>query len=203
MALSLSITKLPWKTQLTLFGVLALGAAGAFIYLYEMPARAEMKVQEAELATIQGRLEKGRETARRLPEFKRQVEENRLELDRLRGRLPEEKDAADLLRRIEGLARQSGLTIRAFKPQPVANKGMHAEWPISLELEGTYHNLGSFLDSVSKLPRLINVSKIDIKTRAKQEPNQTVAVTCTATTFVLLNGADAPGTAPGAPKKTE
>ena len=39
---------------------------------------------------------------------------------------------------------------------------MHAEWPISLELEGTYHNLGLFLDRVSKFPRIINVGKLEI-----------------------------------------
>jgi type IV pilus assembly protein PilO len=198
--MALSITKLPWKAQLGVFAVLSVAAAGAFYYFYEIPARVEIGVQEAELRTIQERIDKGLEIARKLPEFKREVDELRTRLDSLRSILPEEKDAADLLRRIQTLAVQSSLTIRAFKPQPVATKEMHVEWPISLELEGTYHNLGSFLDSVSKFPRLINVSKIDIKTKTKQEPNETIAVACTATTFVLL--AAAPAGAP-APKKAE
>jgi len=198
--MALSITKLPWKTQLGVFAVLSVAAAGAFYYFYEMPAQVEITAQETELATIQERIDKGLEIARKLPEFKREVDELRARLDSLRSILPEEKDAADLLRRIQTLAVQSSLTIRAFKPQPVATKEMHVEWPISLTLEGTYHNLGSFLDSVSKFPRLINVSKIDIKTKTKQEPNETIAVTCTATTFVLLAAAPA---APAAPKKAE
>jgi Tfp pilus assembly protein PilO len=45
---------------------------------------------------------------------------------------------------------------------------MHAEWPIGLQLEGTYHNLGDFLERVSKFPRIINVSGIKIK--AKDTP---------------------------------
>jgi type IV pilus assembly protein PilO len=198
--MALSITKLPWKAQLTVFAVLSIAAAGAFYYFYEAPERVKIAAQAAELATIQATIEQGLTAARQLPEFRRKVDEQRAQLDARRATLPEEKDVAELLRGIQTLAVRSSLTIRAFKPQPVATKEMHVEWPIGLELEGTYHNLGSFLDSVSKFPRLINVGKIDIKTRAKQEPNETIAVTCTATTFVLLT---TPPPAPAAPKKAE
>ena len=198
--MALSITKLPWKAQLTVFAVLSIAAAGAFYYFYEAPERLKMVEQEAELAKITATIEQGLAAARQLPEFRRKVEEQRAQLDARRSTLPEEKDVAELLRGIQTLAVRSSLTIRAFKPQPVATKEMHVEWPIGLELEGTYHNLGSFLDSVSKFPRLINVGKIDIKTKAKQEPNETIAVTCTATTFVLLT---TPPPAPAAPKKAE
>ena len=201
--MALSITALPWKTQLTLFVVLSIAAAGAFYYYYEMPAREAMAVEQTELDTINATIERGRTASRQLPEFQRKVAVLRAELDAQRSTLPEEKDVAELLRGIQTLARQSSLTIRAFKPQPVAAQEMHVEWPITLELEGTYHNLGAFLDSVSKYPRLINVGKIDIKVKPKQEVNETIAVTCTATTFVLVSGADAPGAAPVVPKKTE
>ena len=50
---------------------------------------------------------------------------------------------------------------------------MHAEWPISLELEGTYHNLGLFLDRVSKFPRIINVGGLDIEGKQQPQPNAT------------------------------
>ena len=108
------------------------------------------------------------------------------QLESLRPILPEEKDAADLLRRVHTLAMESNLTIRGFKPQAIATRELHAEWPISLELEGTYHNLGAFLDRVSKVPRIINVSGLSIPAGPKGA-TATVAVTCTATTFVLLD----------------
>jgi type IV pilus assembly protein PilO len=63
---------------------------------------------------------------------------------------------------------------------------MHAEWPIGLQLEGTYHNLGTFLERVSKFPRIINVSGINIKARQQQTAAATVTADCTATTFVLI-----------------
>ena len=127
-------------------------------------------------------------------------------LDSLRAVLPEEKDVGDLLRRIQTLATQSNLQIKGFKPAPIVTRQMHAEWPINLELDGTYHNLGVFFDRVSKFSRIINVGTVKIKAKEKPAPGSTIDVTCTATTFVLIEPKPAPATpgaaaAPGAPAK--
>ena len=103
--------------------------------------------------------------------------------------LPEQKDVADLLRRIQTLATQSNLAIRGFKPEPSVTKQLHAEWPIKLQLDGTYHNLAMFFDRVSKFSRIINVSAISIHGKEKPLADSTITVDCTATTFVLLEAA--------------
>ncbi len=180
------MNRLPMWAQLLVFAVIGAAGAGAFYYFYEMPARAQMTTREAELTVIRGRIDKGLATARQLPEFRAQVAGLEERLAGLRAILPEQKDVADLLRRIQTIAAQSDLRIRGFKPQPIATKELHAEWPISLELEGNYHNLGMFLDRVSKFPRIINVGAIEMTSRQEARPNATVEVTCTATTFVLL-----------------
>jgi type IV pilus assembly protein PilO len=181
-----SLAKLPWKAQLAVFAVVSLAGAGAFYNFFEMPAQARIATLDTELASIRGRIDKGAATARQLPEFRKEVADLQARLDGLRPILPDEKDAADLLRRVHTLATQSNLTIRGFRPQAIATRTLHAEWPISLELEGTYHNLGLFLDRVSKFPRIINVSGMTIESRAQPQPNATINVKCTATTFVLL-----------------
>jgi type IV pilus assembly protein PilO len=181
-----SLSKLPWRAQLAVFVVLSLGAAGAYYYFMEIDIQARIKVAEAALAQIGTRIDKGLATARQLPEFRKEVAELQARLDSLRPILPEEKDAADLLRRVNTLAVQSNLTIRGFRPQATSTKALHAEWPISLELEGTYHNLGVFLDRVSKFPRIINVSALALTSKLQPQPNGTIDITCTATTFVLL-----------------
>jgi len=101
--------------------------------------------------------------------------------------LPEEKDAADLLRRMQTVAAQSNLTIRSFKPQPVVTKQLHAEWPIALELDGTYHNLAIFFDRVGKFTRIVNISDLTVKGKDRPTPYSTITASCIATTFVLLD----------------
>ena len=48
---------------------------------------------------------------------------------------------------MQTVAAQSNLTIKGFKPAPTVTKQLHAEWPIALELDGTYHNLATVLRS--------------------------------------------------------
>jgi type IV pilus assembly protein PilO len=198
--MAFSLSKLPWYGQLGVFAVLSVAGAGVFWNFYAKPAQESINLRQGQLRTIRADITRGRATARRLPEFRRQVEELQAQLDRLRPVLPEEKDVADLLRRIQGMATQSNLQIRGFAPQPVATRQMYAEWPIGLELDGTYHNLGSFLERVSKFPRIINVSGIHIKAKDDGGPAQTVEASCTATTFVLVEAkpSDAKTVKPGA-----
>ncbi len=198
--MNLNLNKLPWYAQVGTFVVLALAAAGVFWNWYARAVQESIDMREARLAMIRVDIDRGLATARRLPEFRREVGQLEAQLDRLKAILPEERDVADLLRRVQGMATQSNLAIRGFTPRAVATRQMHAEWPIGLQLEGTYHNLGDFLERVSKFPRIINVSAIKIKAKDNATDSSTITAECTATTFVLIEPKPAaPAAAPGAP----
>lgn len=201
---SLGLSKYPWHIQLGVFVVLAVAGVGAFYWFYEMPQQQLLAARTGEIEAIRTRNNRGAETARQLPSFRGQVTELEARLEALKPILPEEKDVGDLLRRIQTLATQSNLTIRGFRPQPIATREIHAEWPIGLELEGSYHNLGAFLDRVSRFPRIINVGNLVITSQADPTPNSSILVSCTATTFVLVDQTatpPAPAGKKGAPAK--
>src|SRR5215469_7190435 len=184
--MELSLTKLPWYGQIGAFFLLSVAGIGAFGYYYEWPARGEMDLRRQQLAALQKDINMGTATARKLPEFRAQVGELEARLNNLKAVLPEEKDAADLLRRMQTVATQSNLTIKSFKPANPVTKQLHSEWPINLELDGTYHNLAIFFDRVSKFTRIVNISGLDVKGKEKADPNSTITASCVATTFVLL-----------------
>ena len=184
--MELSLTKLPWYAQVGAFVLLAGAGCGAFYYYYEMPVQEDLKSRRTQLVALRADIAKGLNTAKKLPEFRSQVAELEGRLTNLRAILPEEKDAADLLRRLQTVAMQSSLEIKSVKPSATVTKQLHAEWPISLELQGTYHNLALFFDRVGKFTRIINITGVNIRAKDKPEPNATISATCTATTFVLL-----------------
>src|SRR5215471_8784513 len=128
--MELSLTRLPWYGQIGAFMLLGLGGIGAFVYWYELPARADFASRESQLDGLRKDISMGANTARKLPEFRRQVHDLEARLANLKAVLPEEKDAADLLRRMQTVATQSSLTIKSFKPAPTVTKQLHAEWPI-------------------------------------------------------------------------
>ena len=188
-----SLTKLPWYAQVGAFVALAVGACGAFYYYYEMPVKVELTARQSQLVKLKADVTKGVNTARQLPEFKAEVTNLEARLENLRAVLPEEKDAADLLRRMQTVATQSNLVIKSFKPAPVITKELHVEWPINLELEGTYHNLAIFFDRVGKFTRIVNISGLDVKGKDRPgDVSATITATCVATTFVLLDPAAPP-----------
>jgi len=193
---------MPWYAQIGAFVALTLAAAGVFWNWYAQPAQASIDQRRAQLTTIRADIDRGLATARRLPQFRQEISALEAQLERLSAVLPEEQDVADLLRRVQAMATQSNLAIRGFTPRAVARKQMHMEWPIGLQLEGTYHDLGDFLERISKFPRIINVGGIEVRSR-EVATGPTITAELTATTFVLVETpAAAPGTAPArAPAK--
>jgi len=186
--MELTLTKLPWYAQVGAFVALAVVGCGLFVYYYELPVHAEMATREGQLTALRADIAKGLTTAKKLPEFRSQVADLEGRLANLKAILPEEKDAADLLNRMQTVAAQSSMTIKGFKPSPTVMKQLHAEWPITLDLEGTYHNLAIFFDRVGKFTRIVNISGLDVRgSNRPDSTTSTITATCVATTFVLLD----------------
>jgi len=185
----LSISKLPWYAQLGAFVLMGGLSLYGFYNFYVIDAKAELTLKQTHLNALKADINKGIATARRLGEFQSQVTDLERRLDSLRNVLPEQKDVADTLRRIQGLATQSNLTLLRFTPMPQKQQPLYVEVPYHLQAEGSYHNLGLFFDRVSKFPRIINVGEIGISARPQQDPNNTIIADCTATTFVLQEAA--------------
>jgi type IV pilus assembly protein PilO len=190
----LSVNKLPWYGQLGLFVALALGAAGTFYYFYALPMQADFDARTQQLAALRVNIVKAQTTGRRLPEFQAQVRELEERLESLKPILPETKDYGDLMSRIGELARQSGVRIVGFKPMATVARPTHLELPVVLQVEGTYHNLGFFYDKVSRFPRIIHITDLNIK--AKEPPTPTVTITADFTVVTFVLGAAPPAGAP-------
>jgi len=183
--MDISLSKLPWWGQLGAFvGLSALSIYGFYTY-YVQDFDKDLNLKKTHLASLKQDITKGMATARNLKTFENEVTDLEHKLDNLKNVLPEQKDVADILRRIQGLATQSNLTLLRFTPVTPKQQPLYMEVPYHLVAEGNYHNLGLFLDRVSKFPRIINVSDLSMSARPAQTPTMTVTIDCVATTFVL------------------
>ncbi|MDP6580673.1 MAG: type 4a pilus biogenesis protein PilO [Vicinamibacterales bacterium] len=189
--MELGLNKLPWSGQIGAFLLVAIALFAVFRIYYIGPRLEEQAQKQVELEQKLAEVEQAQQDAIELAEFQAEVDDLNNRLEALSAVLPEQEEVAGLLRRLVTFAQQSNLTIQAFRPQAAVMREMHAEWPIQLELEGTYHNLGMFFDRVSKFSRIINVSDVVIRVREPAELNLTITAECTATTFVLLEPPEA------------
>ena len=199
--MQLSLSKLPWQAQIGAFVLVCAGAVFGFWNFYVVDVQADINMRQSRLNTLKKDVTKGVATARRLPEFQAQVDQLEDRLISLTAVLPEQKDVADILRRIQTLAQQSSLSIQRFTPQPTVQQTLYAEVPFRLQAEGTYHNLGAFFDRISKFPRIINISEISIRAANDTGSGTTIVAECLATTFVLQEGVVAKKGARTVPKQ--
>jgi len=196
-----ALTKLSLGGQLAASAVLAAVIGGAFWYFYWSPAVEEETKKRTKLENLQKEIRALEVTANKLQEFQREVALLEARLETLKRILPQTKETPDLMRKIQALAAQSNLLIKKFNPGTPVNKDFYQEWPIVVEVEGTFHNLGYFFDRVGRLPRLVNAGNLKIKAQQKQTASNTINAACVATTFVYVETPPGQPGAPGAPVK--
>ena len=192
------LTRLSLAGQLGVSLFAAALIVGGFYYLWYSDALDREQQKTTRLQQLETEIKALEVTANKLQEFQREVQLLEAKLETLKRILPPEKETPDLMRRVQYLATQSSLSIKVFTPAAVANKEFYQEWPIAVEVEGTYHNLGMFFDRVGRLPRLVNVGNLKVKSQSKQTASNTINAGCVATTFVYV---ETPPTPPGAPGK--
>jgi Tfp pilus assembly protein PilO len=185
----ISLSKLPWYGQIGAFVVLAALAIYGFHTYYVADFQTDLGLRQTHLNALKVDINKGVATARRLPEFQAEVTNLGARLESLKNVLPEQKDVADILRRLQGLATQSNLTLLRFTPSAQRQQPLYAEVPYRLTAVGSFHNLALFFDRVSKFPRIINIGDISITANPRPDPNSTIIADMTATTFVLQEAA--------------
>jgi type IV pilus assembly protein PilO len=102
--------------------------------------------------------------------------------------LPDTKEIPDLLSNISSLGRESGLEIIQFKQRPEQLEDFYAAVPVDILVRGTYNQVETFFDKVSRLARIVNVTNVAIKDAA-QPQGGTVALdtSCAAVTFRFLD----------------
>jgi type IV pilus assembly protein PilO len=192
-----ALTRLSLAGQLAVSVVIGLLICGGFYYFWYADKVEEVNRKTAEKEQLNASIRALEITASKLQEFQREVQLLEAKLETLKRILPPEKETPDLMRRVQQLASQSNLIIRRFNPAATVNREFYQEFPINVDVEGTYHNLGMFFDRVGRLSRLVNVGNVKIKAQGNQTANNTIAASCTATTYVYVDAPPAPP--PGAP----
>ncbi len=97
--------------------------------------------------------------------------------------LPNEANIDELIRSLSEIGTKSGLTINSIEPRGETRKPLYAEIPIVMNVSGTYHEIGVFLDSVSKLARIVNVTNIKLSAPKMVNEKLTLNASYLATTF--------------------
>jgi type IV pilus assembly protein PilO len=176
--------RMSFSGQLSIFAGLALGVllAAYFIWPDLGQKRQTIATLQEEWSEKERKITEGRAIEARLPEIEREIARLEDQLRDIQQILPTDRETGDLLRWIKNLGDQSNLDLKSFAPGTLAPKEFYKEFPIEMQMVGRYHDLGIFLDRVSKYSRIINVD--NLRVGSAKESGKTISVSLTATTFV-------------------
>jgi len=196
-----SLNKLPMAQKIGILVFLVAGVTAANYFLVVQPEYEQVQRQEGTLHTLEDELTQKQAIANNLAQFKHEKEILERRLQQALTELPNEANIAELISSLSELGQKAGLTINDITPQAEQKQSFYASIPIVMAVTGTYHEIGVFLDALSKLPRIVNVTNIKMGTPKMQGDKLTVAASYVATTFRFVpEAANAPGTKPGEKK---
>jgi len=183
MAFQTGLEGKPWY-----YGLIAGVVVGVILYvgahrLLLEPKKASIASLETQLTGLQAKIQEGRAAQQQLPRFREEVRQLELELDKLLRILPARRNTPGLMRRIRSLAEQGDFNLLRFTPGDFIEQDFYSEWPISMNLEGTYHNLAQFFERVSRFSRIINIEDLQVAALSGN-PDQTLTASFRAKTFV-------------------
>lgn len=179
--------KLKWYYQVLLVSAICAGLLALLWYQYLTPIEADIAAKHIQLDDLQKVIAKSIEQQKVLAELKKESEELQVKLDKLKSVLPLAKETDEVLRSVQRAASSSALRILRVGSRPIIDHEVYTEWPIDMEILGTYHNVGGFLDKIRQLPRIVNIAGLRLQSRASTGDaayTSSVGATYTATTFV-------------------
>lgn len=165
---------------------------GIFVYFLYMPKYEEINKLKKEIAEQEKTLEKTKINAAQYAEYQKKLEAAQAKFNVVSKALPLKDEVPALLTGISQVGKDSGLTFLLFKPEKEIMKDFYAELPVTMNLSGTYHDLGVFFDQLAGMSRIVNVKKFEINIggkklkKNKDVPGDGLGIECTVETYKFV-----------------
>jgi len=171
------------KIKLVLFVLIFALPAVAYFFLYLKPNLSELDKLTAKHTSLQQELKKAKTRAKDLPKLQADLARLQVEFEQKSALLPREKEIPKLLRDISALGTNAGLDFLKFKPLPAVPRDFYNDVPVSINVRGPYHSVGSFFDRVSKLDRIVSVTNIKMSSPKLEDGEMLLNSDCQLVTY--------------------
>jgi len=158
----------------------------AFYFLHYTAKAQEIKGLESRAASLRKEIAEAKARAAKLDEHLAEMEETKRLFAEASVLLPQKKEIPSLLTNVSALGTNSGLNMATFSPGAERKKEFYAEIPVSLSVNGPYHNIGTFLYEVSNLDRIISAINISLGSPSMQRGEMVLGSSISLITYRFL-----------------
>ena len=195
-----AVNKAPVGQKVGVVAAVIVALTAANWYFIVDPMQTQINQRQATLRQLEDELIQKQSIANNLAQFKHEKEILERRLAQALTELPNEANVDDLIRSLSEIGTKSGLTINSIDPQGEQRQSFYAAIPIVMSVTGNYHEIGVFLDSLSKLARIVNVTNIKMSGAKVVNDKLQVNSSYLATTFRFLPEQKPAAAGAGAPK---
>ncbi|MFO7760900.1 MAG: type 4a pilus biogenesis protein PilO [Desulfobia sp.] len=146
----------------------------AFYFLYYTSKTEEIAELKQQQSQLNREIAKVKAASKKIKQHRAEMKEVETMFDLAAKLLPEKQEIPSLLTSISEIGRASGLDFNSFTPQGESKKQFYAEIPVDIKVQCSFHDIGVFLDKISKLDRIVTVSNLNIGSSKKTEEEVTI-----------------------------
>lgn len=182
-----------WAAAILVVAVLApLWFTQTFLPMTYASRQIKVKQLEQRHGELSRDLEKAHLLVRNLERVEREYETLRGQWAVASTLLPVENEMPALLRKVTAAGSQSGVDFKLFRPEPAVAREFYTDNPVSVRVQGGYHQTGVFLSRLANLNRIVNVDGIRMEglgpNADESNESYTVETELRLTAYTLTDG---------------
>jgi len=156
---------------------------GGYYYFVLMPKNTQLKTLKNQHQSQVDKLNVYKRRAASLIAFEKQMAEKQEAFSLAMGALPDKRELPSLLTGISRAGSKAGLMFHLFQPDKETDREFYTEIPVSIKVEGQYHQITDFFFQITKLNRIVNIDDVVVKAL---KGSQNLEMSCKAVTYMFL-----------------
>lgn len=188
----MDLQSLPWYGQFLVFLLIGAVAFGLFYFMMYSGTQDQIKVLDERIDELDRIIRTAEQKERKLPQLQEEVKRRQAVLEDLKEILPEKNEIASIITRVESILAASKLKIQKWNKPVERQETIYIEHQLSIEVDGTYHNLGLFFDQLSRIKKIFNVTSLTIRPVRVKETDYTIKANFKASTYTYHERKAAP-----------
>ncbi|MBU8909776.1 MAG: type 4a pilus biogenesis protein PilO [Desulfobacterales bacterium] len=169
--------------RLLVFIVTFAAIGGAYYYFVFMPKHEELGKVKKNYENKLNMLATYKKRAAEISKYEKLMSEAQEEFNLAMKALPDKRELPSLLTGISKAGSDAGLEFHLFKPDKEVTKEFYNEIPVSIKVEGRYHQITDFFFQIIGLNRIVNINNVDVKTK---KGGKILGMSCKAVTYMFV-----------------
>ncbi len=156
---------------------------GTYYYFIAMPKHDELKELDQKYQAQVKKLNTFKARAAEILKYEKLMAQKQEQFSIAMRALPDNRELPSLLTGISKAGSDAGLIFHLFQPTKEINREFYKEIPVSIKVEGRYHQITDFFLQISRLNRIVNINKVNVKSK---KGAKNLEMSCQAVTYMFL-----------------